>query len=560
MPPRVEAVRFENVRFTYAGRSEPALAGISFGVPPGRFVLVMGRTGSGKSTLAKCLNRIVPCFQRGRLEGRILLDGEPTEGKSVADLAGRVGVVLQDFEAQLFATDVEQEIAFGLEQLGVPGPEIRARIDRVLALLGIEHLRKRDPNSLSGGEKQRLAIAAVLALEPRVLVFDEPTTDLDPEAKHQVFETLRELRARGLAAVVAEHEIDATDFADRLVLLDGGRIVAEGPAAELRKDVPLLLRCGVRPRDLDRVVRALGIRASGESVEEVERAIRRELGGPASAQAAASAENTARAEPILEVRDVSFSYADEPVLADVSLRFEAGAFTALIGPNGSGKSTLAKILTGLLRPSHGRVLWKGENVTARSARELATRIGYVFQDPDHQLFCATVREEVAFGPKNLGVPEPELSRRVSEALRALRLEGLEEEDPFVLTKGQRQRLAIAAVLAQRPEFLVLDEPTTGLDYEEQQAVLELLSALNRQGLSLLVITHSPWVVAEYARKAVVLLDGRVAFEGTLRDLFRRSTLVERARFRVPDVTRLSLRFGFAALGVPEFVSAFRVDP
>jgi len=549
------AIEIADLTFRYAAGEGDALRGISLAVRPGEYVVVMGRTGAGKSTLAKCINRTVPAFQGGELSGRVRVLGRDLEGCQVGDLAGQVGLVLQDFEAQLFATDVVQEIAFGLEQLGLGQEEMHRRVHRALELVGLPGFETRDPATLSGGEKQRLAIAAALAMRPPVLVFDEPTTDLDPVGKREVFDVLAAMRREGHTMILIEHESDAAKHADRIVLLDRGRIVADGPAADIRRDVALLARCGVRPRDADRIAVALALPEAVASTDDLAGALAAFPLRPSDPSPPAPAPAS---EPLVEVRGAHFTYTGgKAALRGVDLRIDAGEFLALIGQNGSGKTTLAKLLNGILRPTRGEVRLAGEDLARLPLSDVAGQVGYVFQDPDQQLFAASVREEVSFGPRNLGVPEGELEARVRESLAAVGLAGLEDSDPFLLGKGQRQRLAVAALLAQRPRLLILDEPTTGLDYDEQLRMMDLVARLHRGGLTIAVITHSPWVVAQYARRGVLLSDGGIAFDGPLRDLFAEEALLERSHFRVPAVTRLGRRLGRSVLSVEEFLALSR---
>lgn len=551
------AVDIRGLTFTYETAQTPALRDISLSLRRGELVLVMGRTGAGKSTLAKCVNRTVPAFQSGTLRGEVRVLGRDLDGCQVGDLAGEVGLVLQDFEAQLFATDVVQEIAFGLEQLGVPHDEMAERVKRSLALVGLAGFEQRDPATLSGGEKQRLAIAAVLAMKPPVLVFDEPTTDLDPVGKKDVFQVLEAMRREGHTMLLVEHEIDAADSADRIVLLENGRIVADGPAREVRRDVALLERIGARPADVDRIAVALNLPREVETLDDLERELRAR-GDAALPPAKPIAPAPLRSSVFLEVRGADFDYPDgKQVLRGIDLRLHEGEFVALIGQNGSGKTTLAKMLNGLLEPTRGAVMLAGANLAELPLAQVASQVGYVFQDPDQQLFAASVYEEVSFGPRNLGVPEEEMKERVAEALAAVGLERLEDSDPFLLGKGQRQRLAVAALLAQRPRLLVLDEPTTGLDFGEQVRMMELVSRLHQRGLIVVVITHSPWVVAEYAERGVLLCGGKVAFDGPLRALFREEELLATSHFRVPAVTRLGNRLGRSVLSVEELLGTAR---
>jgi energy-coupling factor transport system ATP-binding protein len=564
-----EAVRVDRLSFRYANRSELALDEVSLRIRGGEMVVLMGATGAGKSTLAKCLNRTVPAFQAGSLTGEIAILGHTLGHEGVADLAGIVGLVSQDFEAQLFATNVRHEVAFGMEQLGVPPEAMGERLSEALRTVGLAGFEPRDPNTLSGGEKQRLAIAATLALQPRILVFDEPTTDLDPLGKLEIFAVLATMRRRGYTLVVIEHESAAAESADRLVVMSRGRIVADDVPQRVLADEALLLAHGIRPPDLSRVAARLHLSPLPRTLDDAEAAIRqagtrppasepgvrhaREGGHPGAGMDSRFRGNDGGA--LVAAEDIEFRYdAGALALGGVSLAIRAREFVALIGQNGSGKTTLAKHLNGLLRPSRGRVLLGGADIRTLPLNHVASDVGYVFQNPDHQIFAATVREEVAFGPRNFGLSPSDVAERVASALAAVGLTGCEEEDPFLLSKGHRQRLAVASLLALRPRLLILDEPTTGLDYAEQRHMMDLLAQLHAGGMTILMITHSPWVVAEYAERGVLMKDGRILRDAALRELFAEEALLASAQFRAPDVTRLGRRFGFTPLSVDEFLT------
>jgi energy-coupling factor transporter ATP-binding protein EcfA2 len=564
-PDHAEAIRLDRLSFAYADQDDLALRDLSLSVACGEMVAVMGATGAGKTTLAKCLNRTVPGFQRGRLSGTIHILGRQLQVEGVAEMAGIVGLVSQDFEAQLFATNVVQETVFGMEQLGVPPNEMRARTSRALAAVGLQNFEHRDPSTLSGGEKQRLAIAATLALQPRILVFDEPTTDLDPLGKLEIFAVLGAMRREGYTLVVIEHEIAAAEQADRLIVMSKGRVVCDDTPARVLAQVDFLHQHGVRAPDMSRLAAQLHLVPVPRSVDEAETVLRTRAGTAALPIQARTNEGvsdtgrrgrgslTAGDGPLVEAESITFQYeSGAAALTDVSLRIAACDFIALIGQNGSGKTTLAKHLNGLLHPQSGRVLLSGTNLRELPMNTVAADVGYVFQNPDHQIFAATVTEEVAFGPRNFGLGHSAVADRVQNALEAVGLHGLAAADPFLLGKGQRQRLAVASLLAMRPRLLILDEPTTGLDYDEQRRMMDLLARLHAQGMALLIITHSPWVVAEYAARGVLMSAGRVLFDGPLRDLFAEEALLARAHFQAPEITRLGRRFGFTPLSVEEF--------
>jgi len=548
----VSAVTVRDLGCTYAGATRPALDGVTCDVPAGALAVVMGATGAGKSTLARCLTRLVPCFLPADLRGEVRLLGQSIEGARVGALAGTIGMVFQDFEAQLFSTDVTQEIVFGLEHTGVAPGLMPERVARALAAVGLAGFEGRDPTTLSGGEKQRLAIAGLLALRPPIMVLDEPTTDLDPTGRAEVFDVLGRLRADGLSLVLIEHDTAAAAGADLLLLLRDGRIVANGPPAALLADVEGCLAAGVRPLDVCRVFAALGLAEPPLDVATAAERLRAR--GLLPVVPDEPAPPSAGPAVIIEIRGLGHCYPDgRRALAGVSLAIGRGEFIALVGPNGSGKTTLAKHLNGLLAPTEGRVTLEGRDVAGLPLETLAQRVGYVFQDPDHQLFAATVAEEVAFGPRNLGLPAAEVEARVLEALAAVELHE-RDADPFLLDKGARQRLAVATILALRPDVLVLDEPTTGLDFREQERMLALLDRLHAAGRTIIIITHTPWVIAEHARRVVLLQGGRLRYDGPLRPFLADERLAAEAAFRPPEVTRLGRLLGCTPRSVAELVA------
>jgi energy-coupling factor transport system ATP-binding protein len=560
------AVWIESVTFTYHDAGRPALRAVSLVQNAGEMIGVMGASGAGKSTLAKCLNRIIPEFEDGEFHGVIRIAGESIDHLRVCDLAPKVGMVFQDFESQLFSTNVAHEVAFAMEQVGMDRAEMDRRIMPALEAVGLRGFEHRDPMSLSGGEKQRLAIASVLALRPSVIVLDEPTTDLDPEGRAEVFELIKKLRAQGLSLIVVEHESEELRAADRIVVLREGEIAADGPPSEVFARTELLMSCGVRPPGLGHAFELLGIDAQPKSVEQAFEVIVRAypkvvaIAYDSIAPSRASEESKAPSDAIVApafigIENLSYSYAGGPrVLDSIHLKVGAGEFLAIVGQNGSGKTTLAKHIVGLLQPATGRVTIDGKDRALMRPAETAREVAYVFQNPDHQIFAATVEEEVAFGPRNFGLPDDETRRRCDEALEAVGLQNERQSDPFLLSKGERQRLAVASVLVLRPRMLILDEPTTGLDHREQLRMMALVRDLNLAGIAIVIITHTPWLVAEYARRVVLMRKGAKIFDGGVREFFMQDELLRSSSFRAPEITELSRRFGTLALTTDEFVA------
>lgn len=557
------AVRVRGLRFTYKGAAAPALDGVDLTIQPGEFVVLMGPSGAGKSTLCYCLNGLIPHFLCGTLEGEVSVFGQDPRARRVSQMASLVGMVFQDFEAQLFSTNVELEVAFAPENFAVPLAEMRRRVARCLALTGLTGLERREPATLSGGQKQRLAIASVLSMQPPLLVMDEPTTDLDPEGKGEVLAVARRLcRERGITVLVAEHESEEAVAADRVVVLDRGRIAAEGTPAEVLSCPDSLESLGVQPLGAAQLLVRLGEPPALTAEEAAEHLRRRGYRVRPEVVAALARREEARhasyGEPIIQVRGLVHTYpGGVRALDGVDLTVRRGEFLAIAGQNGSGKTTLALHLNGLLLPTAGEVRVKGASTRDRSVLELSRVVGYVFQNPDHQIFAERVWDEVAFGPRNFGVPPEELPVRVREALAAVGLEGKEEADPFVLTRGERQRVAVASVLATRPEVIILDEPTTGLDYREQRRMMELVRALNQRGHTIIVITHTMWLIAEYAHRTVVMREGRIVLDGPTRQVMGQAEVLAAAALKPPQVARCTGLLGGVLLTVDEAVQALR---
>lgn len=553
----MEAVRTENLGFRYKNRATNALNGVDLSVEQGECVVIAGQTGAGKSTLCLTMNGLVPRFLKGELSGRVLVFGE--EVGEVSSMARSVGIVFQDFESQLFSTSVNLEVAFFPENLGLERKEIEERVRSSLSLVGLQSAERRRPASLSGGEKQRLAIASVLSGSPSVLIMDEPTSDLDPLGKSQLFEIIGALTQNRQTLVVVEHELEHALGANRIVLMRAGKVIAEGEPGLLLREPGLLEANGVRPIPLSQIFQ--GEKEAPITCDEGLRiATRREIRVQEAEYEKMLGVDRARksgyGEVIVEVEGLRHIYQEGiEALSGVDLRVRRGEFIAICGQNGSGKTSLVKHLNGLLLPTEGEVRVKERPTKRWRKSELSRIVGYVFQNPDQQIFSDSVGEEVAFGPKNFGLSSGELKTRVAEALKAVDLEGCENEDPFSLTRGERQRVAVASALAARPEVLILDEPTTGLDYHQTRSAMELVVRLNREGYTIIFVTHSMWVIAEYAHRVVVMKEGRIILDGETRDIFSKEDQLLAAHLTPPQQVRFSNMLGKTLLSVQELKQA-----
>jgi energy-coupling factor transport system ATP-binding protein len=555
-----EIIHIEQASFTYRKAPAPALKKIDLKVKPGEIIGIMGPTGAGKSTLGLLLNGIIPHFVPGILSGKVIIDGKDTAKYEPRDLAATVGVVFQDFETQLFTTSVELEVAFGPENLGLPVDTIRKRVHDYLTLVGLPDRERMEPANLSGGEKQRLAIAAILALEPGVLYLDEPTTDLDPAGKKEILSLIQVLQQqRNMALLLVEHETEQVLLCDRVMILKEGEIVLSGLARSILCQNLAMEQLGIRPLQVSEVF---------SDVPENERPLTLEEGlGYLKRQKYHCNEDTYRQlvqndqreyGPVaIELDKVCFSYGKSgPVLEDIDLSVKKGEFVAILGQNGSGKTTLLKQLNGLLLPSQGTVRINGRDTKEHHPATFSSEVGYVFQNPDHQIIMETVYDDVAFGSRFNKLPEAEVHQRTRETLTAVGLTGLEKHDPFTLTKGQRQQVAVAAVLANQPDILVFDEPTTGLDYRELHRLMELINKLNQAGHTIIMVTHCMWIAAEYAQRVVIMDKGQIVMDGAARDIFDRQDKLRECQLVLPPVTLLSQQLGKTVLSVAEFKKCF----
>jgi energy-coupling factor transport system ATP-binding protein len=546
----------------YRDANDYALKGVSVSVSEGEVVAVVGPTGAGKTTLCKVLSGIIPNFGAyDDFKGNVTVDGKSTVGKRVGEISRSCAMVFQDYESQLFRTTVELEVAFGPENLCLSRDEILKRVRRSLELVGLVGFEKRYSFALSGGQKQRLAIASMLALQPKVLILDEATSDLDPRGKREVYAVVRRLLDEGAirSLVMVDHHLDkVAEFADRVVLMDSGRVVMEGGTEDVLSEVDLLRSLGLNPPEPAELFHDLGLRSKPLPMT-VEEALERM---PALRNFRKPSEEEVNSrEPAVEVKDLWFAYpGGDWVLKGVNLTVRSGEMVGLIGQNGSGKTTLAQTIMGILKPGRGRIRLFGKDVTSQDLMERAVTVGYVFQNPDYQIFTKSVYEEIAYGLRARGMGEEEVRKRVEEVARMVGLSALLDEDPFFLPKAHRQRVAVASVLALNPKVVILDEPSTGLSPGETRALMDLARELNRKGTTFIIITHEMWVVAEYCNRVVLMSDGNVVLDAPTRKAFSMGDFIRKYEIEPPAVTEISRRLlGTTYLTVREFVESVEVS-
>lgn len=542
-------VSVSNLSFKYKGSDREALRNISFEVHRGETFVIMGPNGAGKTTLCYILSGVIPNMYGGVRRGRVNVLGFDPWDQPIYETAKYVGILLQDPESQLIMPSVFAELAFGPANLGVPKDEILKRIKRVLEIVGLEGYDERHPRELSGGQKQRVALGAVLTMMPDLLVLDEPTSQLDPIGTTEVFEAIKRLKEMGITMIITSHKTEEIAYiADRVLLLYDGEVKAIGRPEDVLSNVDLLEEIGVKPPAVASYFRKINIGDSTKPPIFLEDAVK--LAKKMIQEKKLVVKNVEfrngeveRKEPIIEVKNVTFIYPTEPpvvALKNINLTIYEGEFVGIIGQNGSGKTTLAKNIVGLLKPTKGKVLFRGEDVSKYTVGELAKRIGFVLQNPDYQLFTLSCEEEIKFGLKNIGLPEEEIEARIEEALKLVGLEHLREKYPFALSFGDRRKLAVATVIAMRPEVIILDEPTTAQDYRGRYLLADLAEKIRRKyGTTIIMITHDMDLVAKYAERLIVMANGDILADGPTRKVFQMRDVLEKAFIKPPQITRFA---------------------
>jgi energy-coupling factor transport system ATP-binding protein len=566
-------IRIENLIFDYQAEdgSVRALDSVSLDIEKGTFTSIIGRNGSGKSTLAKTINALLT-----PTEGCVIVGGYDTrEEEYIWEIRRMAGMVFQNPDNQLVSAVVEDDVAFGPENLGLPREEIIDRIRTSLESVNMYEHRKMAPHKLSGGQKQRVAIAGVVAMKPDIIIFDEPTAMLDPEGRGEVLEIAARLNKEGVTVLLITHFMEETTASDRVIIMDRGRICLDGPPREVYAKADEIRKLGLMlpfAVDLSDELRDLGILPQGGSIlteEELAEAVievRTEV--PLRAVPGSEPRNSDRlmeswGEPIIVCEHLSHIYNkglayETNAVDDVSFSIGKGEYVAVIGHTGSGKSTLIQHLNGLLKPTSGTVTVKGANVSEKNAAAVGVRktIGMIFQYPEYQLFEETVYKDIAFGPKNLGVTEEETDKRVKEAMAVVNM-GFDEfahRSPFELSGGQKRMIAIAGVLAMQPEVLVLDEPTAGLDPKSHEEIVELIEGIHEKtGSTIVIVSHNMDDVARLADRIFVMAAGRIVKTGTPREVFADEQFLKNIGLGVPRATAFSGRLASGGLMIPYVV-------
>ena len=562
----MSVITVENLRYRYPHAKELALDGLDFSVEKGEFIGIIGENGAGKSTLSQALMGLVPQFYKGAYGGTVMVDGIEAGRTPVAQLCGHVGLVFQNPFNQLSGAkdNVYEEVAFGMQNLGVPAEEMKNRVEEALKLLDIWQYRDRNPFDLSGGQMQRVAIASVLVMRPDVMILDEPTSQLDPEGSDEVFKAVETLTGSGITILMIEQKIEKlAAYCDRILLLHKGKQIAFDTPQKVFS-MPDLNNYGIQAPAFTRICKAEGVTlADGTypvTVEEAAGVLReKRLEAPAcadggervqrtagveAAQAGGSAESAGSSDEQFCIEKLDFSYlADVPVLKNLNMKLDKRP-TAIIGQNGAGKTTLVKLLKGLLKPVSGSIYFHGEDISGKTVAMLAGNVGYVFQNPDDQIFKYNVMDEILFGPLNIGMDAERAKKEAERALKLTGLTGKEKENPYDLELYERKMTAIASVLAMDTDVLILDEPTIAQDWKGRQIIGGIIRSLSERGKLVIAILHDMDFVAENFERVIIMAHGQVLADGTAKEVFAQEEALKKARLQKPYVMQLCEALGY----------------
>ncbi len=532
-------IEINKLSFTYENRTDPALKDVNLDIDSREFVLLAGASGSGKSTLLKCINGLIPHRYIGEYSGDVKIKNKSVPSSQFLDLSLQVGTVLQEPDKQLVSSVVDDDVAFGPGNLGLPRSKIERRVKESLDSMGIPHLRERSIFALSGGEKQRLAIADVLAMEPEILLFDEPLANLDSNGVMLTQTLFEELHESGKTIIAAEHRTEEVLRAHptRIMVINNGRIVADS------RDPSILMEFA----DVLKVPAEFVVKR----IRPAEKRLAQRYAEPSLAAAKLGQE-------LMRVVNVSFEYSGGiRALNNVSLSVHEGERIALLGNNGAGKSTLALSMIGILKPTSGQILVMGQDTKNLSTSEIARSMCLVFQSPFSMLFAKTVREELGFGPKNIGLSAERMADIIPETAKHCSIEHLLEKSPFASSFGEKKRICVGSVLTMEPKCVILDEPTAGQDYRSYSNFMDFICSLSERVRSFIVITHDPDLAIEYTDRAIVLSEGKVIADGPTRKILADPEILSQGAIRQTSLIELSRKLtdGKSVLSMAELLRA-----
>jgi energy-coupling factor transport system ATP-binding protein len=548
-------IEISNVTWTYRKTENPAITNLNIDIKPSEIVFITGPAGAGKTTFCRFINGLIPHFYTGKLEGKVVVRGMDTAEYPPETLCGYVGLIFDNPSNQLFNLTVYDEIAFGPENLCIPPDKIREIVADALKFCRLETYVDKTPHHLSGGEQQACALASIMAMRPQIYVLDEPTANLDPYGTELVFDRVEDLfRTEKKTGIIVEHKLEQiSKLADRMIVLDQGKIILEGKPREVMQSVNKLSQLGLKVPQVTLLAHNLqkkGIDLQNlpttleEGINTISRLLdqgKLEVIDKNSEQRENIVEKTPNEKEVLvDCQDIWYTYPDgTEALKGVDLKIHRGDFLGLIGKNGSGKTTLAKIIKGLYSPTKGKVLVSDTDLFEKTGIDRAKTVGYVFQNPDDQIFSKTIQDEIGFGLRFLKLSKDEEEKLINKAAATMELQDHLDKNPFDVSQGLRQRVAIASVLIFEPEIFIIDEPTTGQDFARSKIIMDMVRALHRIGKTIIIVTHDMELIAEYAKRLVVMRGGKMLLDGSTRNVFSQPKALQESSIKPPQITTLS---------------------
>ncbi len=548
-------IEIKDFSFKYNDAVHPNLRNINLKIEKGEFLLITGPSGSGKTTLIRSFNGLIPHFYGGHITGQVKVQDQDVFNTPTRIMAEKVGMIFQNPENQLFMNDVENEIAFGMENLHFPRNKMKKRVEEMLNSFGLSELRKKQISTLSGGEKQKVAIASIIAMNPEVLILDEPTAELDPKSAEEILDFVLKLNSElRITIILIEHRLDRVlQFVDRVLLMKDGMIIKDGTPEQCFYENVDLEEMGISLPPLIKVCKKINSLSDGKRKKitsfNVEKC-RDEIGD--FLEEIEPKKNTTKSIGLdfndyikkfsnnkisVEFKAVSFGYNKEKLILDqINFQIHEGEFVSIIGRNGVGKTTLLKHINGLLKPKKGKVLVYGSETTKRTIAQLSSNVGYIFQNPSIQFYQDSLEEELFFVLNNYNYEKDEISKISNEVLNQFGLIDYKKVYSRYLSIGQQQKAALATVLALKPKILVLDEPTHGMDYIQKRYFMNFLNEYKKEGNSIILVTHDVETIAEYSDRVLLLSDGKIAMDDIKQNVLSKSLLFS------PQINRLIKSF------------------
>lgn len=541
-------ISFKNFSFRYANLKVPTLKNINLDIEAGEKLLIAGPSGSGKSTLAHCINGLIPFTYKGEIKGNLEINGIKPYEKSIYEISKHVGTILQDQDGQFVGLSVGEDVAFAYENSNVPVDEMHRGVNKALKEVGMLDFVKEAPHNLSGGQKQKVAIAGILATDTDILLFDEPLANLDPVSGKRAMEIINSIHCNTKKTVIiVEHRIEDVlehNF-DRIIVMDNGEIVADGhPDEVLVSDI--LPQYGLREPLYIEVLKNTGVELSAkDKISQIGNAVKFKNDVISIYEKREFRKPPQEKSPVLSIENVSYKYYKEMpyTIKDISFNINKGEVLAILGNNGAGKSTLLKVISGIAKQQQGTIRLNGEAIDNWSVRKRAETIGYVMQNPNHMITKNMIFDEIAFGLRNSGCSEDVINERVEETLKTCGLYQYRKWPVSSLSYGQRKRVTIASILAMRPEIIILDEPTAGQDHRNYREFMGFLEEIKISGTSIVMITHDMHLALEYADRAVVISSGEVIADDSVYNILSNADVIERANLKETSISKLAHIYG-----------------